>query len=68
MSEARKMRVAVLDASGYISGRLLRPLLQAAYAVRAVARRPEYLVARVPDGAQVMRGDAFDRASLITAP
>jgi uncharacterized protein YbjT (DUF2867 family) len=60
-------RVAILGASGYVGGRLLRPLLQAGYRVRAIARRPEYLVARVPDGIEVVRGDALDRASLVAA-
>ncbi|HXC50059.1 MAG TPA: SDR family oxidoreductase [Candidatus Limnocylindrales bacterium] len=60
-------RVAVLGASGYVGGRLLRPLLNAGFAVRAIARRPEYLVARVPSGVEVVRGDAFDRASLVAA-
>src|SRR6185369_9922280 len=44
-----------------------RPLLNAGFAVRAIARRPEYLVARVPSGVEVVRGDAFDRASLVAA-
>jgi uncharacterized protein YbjT (DUF2867 family) len=60
-------RVAVLGASGYVGGRLLRPLLQAGYDVRAIARRPEYLVARVPDKVEVVHGDALDRDSLVAA-
>jgi uncharacterized protein YbjT (DUF2867 family) len=66
-SAAAAKRVAVLGASGYVGGRLLRPLLDAGYAVRAVARRPEYLVDRVPPGVEVVRGDALDRASLVAA-
>ncbi|MFN2375281.1 MAG: SDR family oxidoreductase [Candidatus Binatia bacterium] len=59
--------VAVLGASGYVGGRLLRPLLDAGYAVRAIARRPDFLAARVPAGVEMARGDAFDRASLVEA-
>ena len=60
-------RVAVLGASGYIGGRLLKPLLDAGYDVRAVGRRPEFLTARVPAGVEVARGDAFERDSLVEA-
>src|SRR5205085_6737769 len=67
VSSPSAARVAVLGASGYVGGRLLRPLLDAGYQVRAIARRPEYLVARVPAAIEVVRGDAFDRASLVAA-
>ncbi len=60
-------RVAVLGASGYVGGRLLRPLLEAGYGVRAIGRRPEFLVERVPEGVEVRRGDALDLASLVEA-
>jgi uncharacterized protein YbjT (DUF2867 family) len=60
-------RVAVLGASGYVGGRLLRPLLDSGHDVRAIARRPEYLVARVPAAVEVVRADALDRASLVAA-
>jgi len=63
----RTTRVAVLGASGYVGGRLLRPLLETGYEVRAVGRRPEFLVDRVPAGVEVVRGDAFDRESLVAA-
>lgn len=59
--------VAVLGASGYVGGRLLRPLLDAGYRVRAVGRRPDFLAGRAPEGVEVVRGDAFDRDSLESA-
>lgn len=60
-------RVAVLGASGYVGGRLLHPLLEAGYQVRAIGRRPEFLTARVPAAVEVVRGDALDRQSLVDA-
>lgn len=58
-------KVAVFGASGYVGGRLLRPLMEAGYQVRAVARRPEFLEARVPAEVEVVRGDALDRKGLV---
>lgn len=66
-SDGTRPMVAVLGASGYVGGRLLGPLVQAGFGVRAVARRPEFLVERVPDGVEVVHGDALDRASLVRA-
>lgn len=66
-TDAGRARVAVLGASGYVGGRLLRPLLDAGYAVRAIARRPLFLEGRVPAGVDVAQADAFDRASLVKA-
>ncbi len=57
--------VAVMGASGYVGGRLLRPLLEAGYRVRAVARRPDFLAARAPADVEIAQGDALDRASLV---
>lgn len=67
MSGDAKKRVAVLGASGYVGGRLLRPLLDAGYLVRAVGRRPEFLSERVPTGVEVARGDALEHDSLVEA-
>lgn len=67
MAGAVSARVAVLGASGYVGGRLLRPLLEAGYRVRAIGRRPDFLVERVPAGVEVRRGDALDPASLVEA-
>lgn len=53
-------RVLVTGATGYIGGRLLRPLVSLGHAVRAGARRPEVLVARAPEGVDAVRFDALD--------
>lgn len=66
MPESRR-RIAILGATGYVGGRLLRPLLDAGYDVRAIARRPEFLAARAPAGVEVVRGDALEPASLTAA-
>jgi uncharacterized protein YbjT (DUF2867 family) len=66
MPESRR-RIAILGATGYVGGRLLRPLVDAGFEVRAIARRPEFLAARAPAGVEVVRGDALDPASLETA-
>ena len=52
--------VLVTGATGYIGGRLLRPLLAAGYRVRAGVRRPDVLAARWGDAIEVVRFDAFD--------
>lgn len=59
--------VAILGASGYVGGRLVLPLMEAGYRVRCIARRPEFLAARVSAGVEVVNGNALDRASLVAA-
>ena len=54
----------VTGATGYIGGRLMRALHDAGARVRCMARRPDELRARVPDGVEVVRGDVLDAASL----
>ena len=54
----------VTGASGYIGGRLVRALHDRGERVRCMARRPEELQARAPDGVEVVRGDVLDPASL----
>jgi len=56
--------VLVTGASGYIGGRLLRALLDRGERVRAMARRPDELQARLPPGAEVVSGDVLDASSL----
>lgn len=57
----------VTGASGYIGGRLVRALLEAGERVRCMARRPDELLARVPAGVDVVRGDVLEPASLSAA-
>jgi len=58
--------ILLTGASGYVGGRLLRPLALRA-SVRCLTRRPEFLAGRVPDGVAVVRGDVLDRDSLRAA-
>ena len=54
----------VTGASGYIGGRLLRALHDRGERVRAMARRPDELRARVPHTVDVAGGDVLDPRSL----
>jgi uncharacterized protein YbjT (DUF2867 family) len=56
--------ILLTGATGYVGGRLLAALEQAGRRVRCLARRPEYLQARVAAGTQVVPGDVFDEAAL----
>jgi len=58
------VRLLLTGASGYIGGRLLRRLEGEGHFVRCLARRPEYLRARVAPGTEVVRGDVLDADSL----
>lgn len=62
--EPHKPLILLTGATGYVGGRLLRALLDAAYPVRCVARRPEFLAARAGPHADVVRGDCLDPESL----
>jgi uncharacterized protein YbjT (DUF2867 family) len=57
--EQNRPLVLITGATGYIGGRLLRPLLEAGYRVRAGVRRPEILAARWGNTIEVARFDAF---------
>jgi len=60
--------ILVMGASGYIGGRLVPRLLDAHYAVRCLARRPEKLEGSPWSArAEVVGGDALDPASLDAA-
>jgi uncharacterized protein YbjT (DUF2867 family) len=54
----------VTGASGYVGGRLLRLLAERGERVRCLARRPETLRARVPEGTDVVCGDVLEASSL----
>jgi uncharacterized protein YbjT (DUF2867 family) len=65
--ERARPLLLVTGASGYIGGRLMRALHDGGARVRCMARRPDELRARVPDGLEVVRGDVLDAASLPSA-
>jgi len=60
-------RVLLTGATGYVGGRLLPVLEQEGYAVRCLARRPEFLKPKVSPTTEVVAGDVLDRASLARA-
>lgn len=59
-----KQKVLVTGATGYVGGRLIRLLVEDGWSVRCLARQPERLAPRLPEGAEVVRGDLLDAASL----
>ena len=60
--------ILVTGASGYIASRLIPRLLEKGYRVRALARRPEWLVTRAwAQGVEFVRGDVTDPVSLGSA-
>lgn len=58
------MTILITGATGYIGGRLASRLLAAGQSVRAMARDPRHLAALAAAGADCVRGDALDPASL----
>lgn len=59
--------VLLTGATGYVGGRLLPLLAARGHRVRCLARRPENLAGRVPDGVEVVGGDVLDAESLAAA-
>lgn len=59
--------ILLTGATGYIGGRLLPFLAAEGRQVRCLARQPENLLPRVPDGVEVVRGDLLDAESLRSA-
>ena len=59
--------VLLTGATGYVGGRLLRVLESRSRQVRCLARRPEFLRARVSASTEVVRGDVLDSESLRAA-
>jgi uncharacterized protein YbjT (DUF2867 family) len=56
--------ILLTGATGYVGGRLL-PLLHAkGFRVRCIARRPEYLAERIPQGVEVVQADLMEPDSL----
>ncbi|UCC84193.1 MAG: SDR family oxidoreductase [Gemmatimonadota bacterium] len=61
--EARR-RILLTGASGYVGGRLLKALEGGGERVRCLARRPEFVRARVGAATEVVQGDVLDLESL----
>ena len=59
--------ILLTGATGYVGGRLLRVLEHQAHRVRCLARRPEFLKAKVGAGTEIVAGDAQDPVSLGSA-
>ena len=55
-----KPLVLIAGATGYVGGELLKRLLDAGYAVRCLARRPEALRAKAIPGLEVVEGDVLN--------
>ncbi|MEJ2008702.1 MAG: SDR family oxidoreductase [Acidobacteriota bacterium] len=60
-------RFLLTGATGYVGGRLLKSLEASRCHVRCLARRPEFLRARVGPGTEVVQGDVLDTHSLVAA-
>ncbi len=60
-------QILLTGATGYIGGRLLKALEERNYPVRCLARRPDFLRARVGAGTDVVQGDVLDEGSLASA-
>ncbi|HMD99504.1 MAG TPA: SDR family oxidoreductase [Terriglobia bacterium] len=56
--------ILLTGATGYIGGRLLKALEEGGRPVRCLARRPEFLQARVGPGTEVVAGDCLDPSTL----
>ena len=56
--------ILLTGATGYIGGRLLKAIEQKGYAIRCLARRPDFLKARVHPTTQVVKADCLEQKSL----
>lgn len=56
--------ILLTGATGYVGGRLLKVLESGAHRVRCLARRPEFLQAKVARATEVVAGDVLDKRSL----
>lgn len=64
MTAVGSKRVLLTGATGYVGGRLLPVLERRGYAIRCLARRPEFLASRRGASTEVVAGDVLDSASL----
>lgn len=60
-------RILITGGTGYVGGRLIPLLEQRGFAVRCLARHPEFLRPRVRPTVEVVAGDVLQRESLMTA-
>lgn len=65
--ELRPPPVLIVGATGYIGGRLLKRLEERHQPVRCLARRPEYLAARVAETTEIVAGDLLQPETLPAA-
>jgi uncharacterized protein YbjT (DUF2867 family) len=56
--------ILLTGATGYVGGRLLKVLLEKSCRVRCMARKPEYLRAKLPPSVEVVAGDVGQSDSL----
>jgi uncharacterized protein YbjT (DUF2867 family) len=59
--------VLLTGATGYVGGRLLKALEQHGWRVRCLARRPEFLQAKVGAASTVVAGDLLEPVGLVAA-
>jgi len=67
VTSSTKPSILLTGASGYIGGRLLPVLQMRGLGVRCLARRPDFLEARVAPGTEVVAGDVMERETLDAA-
>jgi len=63
----RRSLILLTGATGYVGGRLLKTLESRGHRLRCLARRPDFLQARVGPDTQVVKGDCLDEESLRNA-
>jgi uncharacterized protein YbjT (DUF2867 family) len=59
--------ILLTGGTGYVGGRLVKALEASGRRVRCLARRPEFLRARVRPGTEVVAGDCLDSSTLAAA-
>jgi uncharacterized protein YbjT (DUF2867 family) len=67
MGADHPLLVLLTGASGYVGGRVLKELEKEGWRVRCLARRPEFLRAKVALSTEVVKADCLDRSSLSSA-
>lgn len=57
-------KILLTGATGYVGGRLLKKLESSGYAVRCLARQPEYLKNKIGPSTELVQGDLLNKDSL----